>query len=293
LIIALGRTGDGRAIPVLIEKAGQLGAKSELSHFRAIAVAFENLRHPDAAETLAKLLKLPGTKGNAYLEINEVRQRTPVSNGDCTTREVSLRELILARALYRCGDYEGIAKKTLEAYSNDLRGHYAIHARAVLAENVPKGPYSEAKKEPGAKSPFSGVERGLKVKTGVLEMGSERCTDSSFAITAIPEELQGARFLTVARGDGKKPGAGYEFTVDKAGTVYLVVFKRGELPELQGWTKTELAVKWASETYQSADDIYSKTVKAGDKVVVPAHTGSKDGKGKQYGIPHMVLMKEQ
>ncbi len=291
LIIALGRTGDERAIPVLIEKAGQLGAKSELSHFRAIAVAFENLRHPDAAETLAKLLKLPGTKGNAYLEINEVRQRTPVSNGDCTTREVSLRELILARALYRCGDYEGIAKKTLEAYSNDLRGHYAIHARAVLAENVPKGPYSEAKKELGIKSPFSGVKRELKAKTGVLAIGSERCTDSSFVITAIPEELKGAHFLTVARGDRQKPGTGYEFTVDKAGTVYLVVFKRGELPELQGWTKTELAVKWAAENYKSDDEVYSKTVTAGEKVVVPAHTGSKDDKGKQYGIPHMVLMK--
>jgi hypothetical protein len=79
--------------------------------------------------------------------------------------------------------------------------------------------------------------------------------------------------------------------VDKAGTVYLVVFKRGELPEHKGWTKTELAVKWAAENYKSDDEVYSKTVTAGEKVVVPAHTGSKDDKGKQYGIPHIVLMK--
>jgi flavin-dependent dehydrogenase len=136
LIIALGRTGDERAIPVLIEKAGQLRAKSELSHFRAIAVAFENLRHPDAAKTLAKLLKLPGTGGNSFTGIDKVLKRTPDSHGDNTTREVSLRELILARALYRCGDYQGLGKKTLKAYSNDLRGHYALHARAVLAESI-------------------------------------------------------------------------------------------------------------------------------------------------------------
>ena len=43
---------------------------------------------------------------------------------------------ILARALYRCGDFKGIARKTLEAYSKDLRGHYALHARAVLAESI-------------------------------------------------------------------------------------------------------------------------------------------------------------
>lgn len=133
LIIALGRTGDKRAVPVLIEQAGKLDGKSELSHFRALAVAFENLRDPDAAETLAQLLKLPGSAGNAFLEINDVRKRTPNSNYDCTTREVSLRELILARSLYRCGDYQGIGKKTLEAYSQDMRGHYATHARAVLA----------------------------------------------------------------------------------------------------------------------------------------------------------------
>ena len=290
LIIALGRTGDERAVPVLIEKAGQLGAKSELSHFRAIAVAFENLRHPDAAETLAKLLKLPGTRGNAFTGIDKVLKRTPNSHGDNTTREVSLRELILARSLYRCGDYGGIGRKTLEAYSNDLRGHYAIHARAVLAENVPKVSHSKVRmaKE---KVPFSGVDEALKAKTGKLGIGAERCTDSQFRITAFLEDLKGAHFLTVARGDHDKPGAGYEFTVDEAGTVYLVVLKRGKLPELQGWAKTASAVKWATGNYQSTDEVYSKKVKAGDKVIVPAHTGSKDDKGKQYGIPHMVLMK--
>ena len=51
---------------------------------------------------------------------------------------VSIRELILARAVYRCGDYEGIGEKTLKEYARDLRGHYARHAQAVLEERPAK-----------------------------------------------------------------------------------------------------------------------------------------------------------
>ncbi len=134
LVIALGRTGDKRAIPVLIEKCRHLQVKSEFSHFRAVSMAFESIGDSLAAEPLARLLQMPGTMGHAFLEIHDVIDRTPASIGDNTTRNASLRELILARALYRCGDYEGIGKKTLEDYSNDLRGYYAIHARAVLDE---------------------------------------------------------------------------------------------------------------------------------------------------------------
>jgi len=43
-----------------------------------------------------------------------------------------LKELYLARALYRCGDHEGLGQNTLREYSRDLHGHYARHAKAVL-----------------------------------------------------------------------------------------------------------------------------------------------------------------
>jgi hypothetical protein len=39
---------------------------------------------------------------------------------------------VLARALFRCGDYQGVGKKILESYTQDLRGHLARHAQAVL-----------------------------------------------------------------------------------------------------------------------------------------------------------------
>jgi putative ABC transport system permease protein len=50
------------------------------------------------------------------------------------TRRESLRELMLARALYRCGDRDGLGEKILRDYIQDLRGHLARHAKAVLEE---------------------------------------------------------------------------------------------------------------------------------------------------------------
>lgn len=44
----------------------------------------------------------------------------------------AVRELALARALYRCGDHDGLARDILAQYTQDLRGHFARHARAVL-----------------------------------------------------------------------------------------------------------------------------------------------------------------
>jgi hypothetical protein len=38
----------------------------------------------------------------------------------------------LARALYRCGDFEGLGESILNDYSTDLRGHFARHAKAIL-----------------------------------------------------------------------------------------------------------------------------------------------------------------
>jgi hypothetical protein len=32
------------------------------------------------------------------------------------------------------GDHDGVAARTLRAYAGDLRGHFARHARTVLAE---------------------------------------------------------------------------------------------------------------------------------------------------------------
>jgi len=52
---------------------------------------------------------------------------------DNNTRNRSLRELHLARALYRVGDYDGFGARILSAYATDLRGISARHAQAILS----------------------------------------------------------------------------------------------------------------------------------------------------------------
>ena len=134
LIIALGRTRKDIALKSILAKVGQLGPEHELSHHRAVAIAMETLGNPVAAKTLADLLAKPGMTSHAWIDINAATSNIPPSDVDTTTRECSLRELILARALYRCGDYNGLGEKILKQYAQDLRGHYARHALAILKE---------------------------------------------------------------------------------------------------------------------------------------------------------------
>lgn len=134
LIIALGRTRRAEALDPIIEKVRLLGSEHALSHHRAVAIALESLRDSAAAEPLADLLKKIGMTGHAYTDIEKVTSNIPASPVDTSTRERSLRELILARALYRCGDHKGLGETVLNEYARDLRGHYARHALAILKE---------------------------------------------------------------------------------------------------------------------------------------------------------------
>ena len=138
LIIALGRCGDKRAAGIIVEKVEQLDEKSEFSHCRAAAMALGGLSNRAGAKPLADLLKKPGIMGHAFTDIEDAMRRTPPDGSDTKTRNASLRELFLAAALYRCGDYEGLGEKILKEYSRDLRAHYARHAEAVLKEKLRK-----------------------------------------------------------------------------------------------------------------------------------------------------------
>ena len=132
-IIALARTRDPRVVEAILEKVAMLDATKEFSHHRACAVALETLGDPRAAKPLADLLAKPGMTGYATTTVDEARHIAGTGGGTETKpRNDSLREIVLARALYRCGDYNGIGRKILEQYAKDLRGHYARHAQAVL-----------------------------------------------------------------------------------------------------------------------------------------------------------------
>jgi len=123
LILALGLTRDRRAFPVLLKKARTLDENVPLSHHRAIAMALERIGDPSAAPVLAEILRKPGMAGHAT-----------VSTEKPESRILPLREIILARALFRCGDDEELGEKILREYRDGLRGVLAQHAEAVLRD---------------------------------------------------------------------------------------------------------------------------------------------------------------
>jgi len=135
LIIALGRGQTDYALEPILAKVRQLSAHQPFSHHRAVALALEMLNQAQAAEPLARLLAKPNMSGHAFTSIDVARANIQPSATDNSTRERSLRELVLARALYRCGDYDGIGERILKDYARDLRGHYRRHAQAILAES--------------------------------------------------------------------------------------------------------------------------------------------------------------
>ncbi|MBN2023334.1 MAG: FAD-dependent oxidoreductase [Pirellulales bacterium] len=135
LVIALGLTRDPAAAAPLIEKLGQLDPHSPYSHCRAIAAALETLGDPGAAEPLAELLRRPGMTGHAITTIDQAEAAfgagEPRSNAHLNER---LRELVLARALVRCGDWQDLGARILDDYRADLCGHFARYAEAALRE---------------------------------------------------------------------------------------------------------------------------------------------------------------
>jgi hypothetical protein len=144
LLVALSRCGRAGDHAPALRLAGELPADAALSHLRACAwaLATHAARHPaDAppgATALARLLRLPGIGGHACTSLAAAvaLARANPAHNDNATRDRSLKELHLAVGLWRCGDVDGLAARTLAAYRSDVRGHYARHAAAVLAERA-------------------------------------------------------------------------------------------------------------------------------------------------------------
>ena len=140
VILALGNSEDKSAIPQLLNLVDKLDEDVTLSHHRSLALALEKISDPASAQSLAKLLQKPGMQGHAMLRFEDALWglkndgiKTSRSTPPLEKRTKALREIVLARALYRCGDYEGIGKRILNNYSNDMRGLFARHAYSVLS----------------------------------------------------------------------------------------------------------------------------------------------------------------
>ena len=132
VVIALGLTRSEKALPALDSLARQLTGESEYSHFRALARAYGAIGGKGAASALSGLLKLPGVAGHAIKE--PVPPPIPGYSDLAMNAERSdvLRELCVAAALYRLGDPDGAAKRSLSSYLGDPRRVYANFARKVL-----------------------------------------------------------------------------------------------------------------------------------------------------------------
>jgi len=128
IIIALGRTGDARAMPSLLRKLEMLSDDVTLSHHRAVTIALEQIGSPAASEPLARLLAKPGMRGHAMKTLE------PLYDKEMNRRRRlgPLREIVIARALYRCGDHQRLGEQILREYQNDIRGLFARHATTVL-----------------------------------------------------------------------------------------------------------------------------------------------------------------
>lgn len=97
---------------------------------RALALACEQVADPALAPVLAEALRKEGIGGWSRKGL----EAASPSGGFCASPESGrcLRELNLARALLACGDKDGLARRTLEAYAADGRGVFALNARAIL-----------------------------------------------------------------------------------------------------------------------------------------------------------------
>ena len=135
LSVALGRTHAPCALGPLLRQLARLDPVAD--PFRQVRVAtlgLEALGDMRAAKPLAEMLGRPGVGGWARKDPKELSPLGGYGVGPEMDR--CLRELALARALYVCGDFEGLGRRTLEAYAKDPRGVLSEHANAVLAVGI-------------------------------------------------------------------------------------------------------------------------------------------------------------
>ena len=132
-ILAIAACKPGAGFDVMLNKASILGAIDAYSHFRALSTYFEKAGDKRAVPALAKLLKVPGIGGHSCPDGSVPGIPNYSDEASNAERSECLRELCLARALYRLGDDDdGLGRRTLEAYARDPRGAFATHAKIVL-----------------------------------------------------------------------------------------------------------------------------------------------------------------
>ena len=128
--MALGRTKSPLAVPAIKSEIGRMKTSWDGQLARAIDLACEALPSPEFADDLAAVIRRPAISGHAKRGLEAATPRGGFGMEE--DEGAVVRELHLARALWLCGDKDGLAKGILESYTRDPRGVFAKHARAVL-----------------------------------------------------------------------------------------------------------------------------------------------------------------
>jgi hypothetical protein len=110
-----------------------LDSAEEFSHHRACAIALESLGDASAASHIAAVLGKPDMSGHHVTTLAEARATYGADPEETAPRNRALREIVLARAQFRLAGAGGAGEAILLNYEQDLRGHFAVHAHAVLA----------------------------------------------------------------------------------------------------------------------------------------------------------------
>ena len=134
LIIALGYSRDPRTLEPVLRKMTILEPGTVLSHYKAVTLALRHLKSPQAVGPLANLLAKPGFRGHAIT--NPIRSEDGVDElsprRSFEQLNAAFKEVIIAATLYQCGDDQNTGRTILAQYSQDVDGHFASYAQAIL-----------------------------------------------------------------------------------------------------------------------------------------------------------------
>jgi flavin-dependent dehydrogenase len=137
LVIALGFLRDPEVRPALLEKLDQLEG-GHLSHYKSLCLAMRMNRDVSFAKPLADHLAeikgycqplcYHGGSGGPL----RIPARAKVTNEGSDNLNKKFKEVLIAALLVQCGDYRGKGRAVLEAYTEDVNGHFAAYADHVL-----------------------------------------------------------------------------------------------------------------------------------------------------------------
>ncbi len=124
----LGVPRDRRAVPALVRKLEYcIDGAGRFSDIRAVTTALGRIGSPDSAPALHRFLRREGIGGH----VDVAGDPESLKSEQFVKAYV---ELHTAAALFRCGDHEGLGRRTLEDYLDDWRGILVRYAGYVLQE---------------------------------------------------------------------------------------------------------------------------------------------------------------